>query len=1482
MTSTATVSPSGTSHIDQLLSGQRWASGNLTFAFASSEGALGYSLGDSALFGALSASEQTAFKNILARWAAVSGVTFTEVSDPQSADIAIYWYRASGEAAGIVQYPDGTLQGGDIQLRNALTGSDLGTPGSSSHFWALRAIGEALGLKAPSANVGGFPTSNSVYVSESILSQFAYSGQGVSQIAEGSYPSSPMLNDIAAIQHLYGLNSNAFSGNIGDTTYSFDPSASVIFQARADFGGTDTFNFGAYATNLSVDLRPGGWTDLGGQYAVLDTGDATKKPPGNIALPLDGGLLIENAYGGSGNDTLIGNSANNVLRGAAGNDVLKSGAGDDTLTGGTGDDTFDFSDGGTGRKAITDFALGDTITLRDAVAGGALTLGDGASLTSGQVAFGSDGANSVLRVGLDATPGADLTIVFANGAGFDNLSLSGQTISYIADSAGPRVTGVVAPANGAYRAGQTLTFTVNFHEAVTVTGTPQLALTVGSTTRQADYVSGSGGSSLVFSYTIQGGELDANGVAVGTLALNGGALKDAAGNDADRTLNNVASTAAVLVDAVTPTVSSVAAPSSGTYKTGDTLDFAVTFDETVTVTGAPRLTLTLDTGGMVDAAYVSGSGSSELVFRYTVQAGDADANGVALGAAIGLNGGTLKDGAGNDATLTLNSVGSTAGVLVDAVAPTVTSATVPTANAYKTGDALEFTVNFSEAVTVIGTPQLALTVGSATRQADYVSGSGSSALVFRYTAQSGDLDNDGVAVGSLGLNGGALKDGAGNNAVLTLNSVGSTAGVLVDATSPTVGSVLVPANAAYKAGATLEFTVNFGEAVTVTGTPQLALTVGASVRQADYVSGSGTSALVFRYTVQAGETDTDGVAVGALGLNGGTLKDGAGNDATLALNSVGSTAGVRIDTTAPTIGSASGPSAATYKAGDALDFTVNFSEAVTVSGAPKLALTLDTGATAGATYLSGSGTNALVFRYTVQAGDADANGVTLGAAITLNGGALSDAAGNAATLTGLSVSDLSSVRIDGGAPTVQSITRVGAAVSKATSQSFTVTFSEAVTGVDFNDFALTAGGTAAGTITGVTGSGTTYTVSVGSVSGDGTLRLDLKSSGTGIADAASNAIAAGFTGGQSITIDNTTATPTIAAVAGDDTISAGEVAGLTLSGVVEAGATVALTVGGVAKAASVSGTTWTYALTQGEIDALGAGAKTIAVTATDTVGNVSTTASRIITIAASALTPAPPPTPQQPPSLVDLTAQPSSTFVNLVLDSLRITPGSPKTSSVFTILPDGAVVQSMAARVQADINAALTAFKSGLIGQAVFEERLTLAVAPTTGVAHDAYKFFTGVVPTRAGMSWLIDSINNPNDLTDQYYAKFTVENRYINFALNLGKFGEGRAAFEAKYGGLSFSEGVAKAYGEIIGVSEAQGAGFDVAAALRYIQGQEAYFRAVGGDDLGAKAAMAGYILSVGATYRVGRYYEALEDYVVATVVGQANPVSSPVWDLV
>ncbi len=110
-------------------------------------------------------------------------------------------------------------------------------------------------------------------------------------------------------------------------------------------------------------------------------------------------------------------------------------------------------------------------------------------------------------------------------------------------------------------------------------------------------------------------------------------------------------------------------------------------------------------------------------------------------------------------------------------------------------------------------------------------------------------------------------------------------------------------------------------------------------------------------------------------------------------------------------------------------------------------------------------------------------------------------------------------------PTVSSITRANASPSNAASVQYTVTFSESVTGVDTSDFALATSGTA-GTVSGVTGSGSTYTVTVNSITGDGTLGLNLKTSGTGIKDAASNAITTGFTG-ETYTFDHTAPTPSV-------------------------------------------------------------------------------------------------------------------------------------------------------------------------------------------------------------------------------------------------------------------------------------------------------------------------------------------------------------------
>ena len=140
--------------------------------------------------------------------------------------------------------------------------------------------------------------------------------------------------------------------------------------------------------------------------------------------------------------------------------------------------------------------------------------------------------------------------------------------------------------------------------------------------------------------------------------------------------------------------------------------------------------------------------------------------------------------------------------------------------------------------------------------------------------------------------------GAGDgNASVTIRgrdsfyNLGTGTGTFVaDNTAPTVSSVSsTTANGSYKATQLIDVTVNFSEAVTVTGSPRIQLETGTTDRYATYSSGSGTTALHFIYTVQAGDTnsDLDYVATNSLGLNSGTINDAAGNAATLTLASPG-------------------------------------------------------------------------------------------------------------------------------------------------------------------------------------------------------------------------------------------------------------------------------------------------------------------------------------------------------------------------------------------------------------------------------------------------------------------------------------------------------------------------------------------------------------------------------------------------------------------
>jgi serralysin len=169
------------------------------------------------------------------------------------------------------------------------------------------------------------------------------------------YAQTYMMYDIAALQYLYGAD---FSVNAGNTTYTWDPATGAtnvdgalaiepgrnrVFLTLWDGNGEDTYDLSGYATDLDVDLAPGGHSVFSSaQLAYLGGGRNDGYARGNVFNALlyqdDARSLIENALGGRGDDTLRGNDAANRLEGGAGADTLDGRSRADTLIGGAGRD----------------------------------------------------------------------------------------------------------------------------------------------------------------------------------------------------------------------------------------------------------------------------------------------------------------------------------------------------------------------------------------------------------------------------------------------------------------------------------------------------------------------------------------------------------------------------------------------------------------------------------------------------------------------------------------------------------------------------------------------------------------------------------------------------------------------------------------------------------------------------------------------------------------------------------------------------------------------------------------------------------------------------------------------------------------------------------------------------------------------------------------------------------------------------------------
>jgi large repetitive protein len=575
----------------------------------------------------------------------------------------------------------------------------------------------------------------------------------------------------------------------------------------------------------------------------------------------------------------------------------------------------------------------------------------------------------------------------------------------------------VSAVAGMYNNGQDIDLSFTFPANVAVTGVPSVQVNIGGNLHSANYVLGNGSNTLIFRYTVTLSDEDLNGIEVaGPINLNGGSLQfDLSGVTTDCSLSfAAAATSNVLVDAVVANISSFIAAADATYYFGDTLDFTLNFTESVYITGTPRLVL--DVGGITTYAnYQAGSGSSAISFRLVVGGSDVDANGVGVGSPVDVSSATIVDAGGNNAALTFLPP-SLPGILVNGDIPVITNATAPANATYLLGQNLDFNITFSEVVDVQATPRLALDISGATVYADYISGTGSNTLVFRYTVTAIDEDPNGIELtASIDLNTGTIKDTALNNALLNFSAIDTTL-VTIDGVVSSITSVTPPANTTYAFGQELSFTVNFSESTTIVGASSyIDLTIGGASRQALCSAGTGVSTIC-SYTVTAGDLDLDGITTSSpIILSGSTWKDANGNNADLTFPLPVTTA-INVDGTAAIITSITPPANATYVETNNLNFIVNFDENIIVTGTPRIQISLDSG-TVYANYISGTGSSALTFKYTVVLNNSDADGITLVSPLLLTSGTLKDAYGNSAILSYIAPST-SGILVDALAPMV--------------------------------------------------------------------------------------------------------------------------------------------------------------------------------------------------------------------------------------------------------------------------------------------------------------------------------------------------------------------------------------------------------------------------------------------------------------------------------
>ncbi len=591
---------------------------------------------------------------------------------------------------------------------------------------------------------------------------------------------------------------------------------------------------------------------------------------------------------------------------------------------------------------------------------------------------------------------------------------------------------------------------------------------ISPTLKYAKYLSGSGHTRLLFWYQIGSADKDRDGIIVpdGNFTYDGGKEITSSIQDSIITADDGAELythysdvfdkplkyqradgQAVEGPPIIMSVDITSDPNTGdddprdTYEFEDTIQVRVTFNQDVSVTGMPKLTLNLDSGPE-DATYASGSDSRLLFFHYTVEAGDRDRNGISINQnSLKLDGGTIVavDDPLEIASLDHRALGTQGGHKVDAMAPIITGTGISIVSRppnggtyYGVGSDIDIQVTYDETVEVSGTPILNIALSTSTqpetRTASYDqtasdADSNDRTIVFRYTVSSPDDDPDGVRVLKGSISGGTIESVSPNPlpADRDFEELRTQSDHKVETVEPTVSSVAIVSDGScdvgpYQVDDIICVAATFSERIwvdTSSSDPNVELVPYIEIRVGD---GQAVQApcdcdnvrnaqrLVFEYAVQPGDLDTDGISVDRDSIHdgGGKITDQAGNRADLAHDPIAaSNSGPdnSVDAIVPTItrgptlidGPLSGQD--TYGRGQEIKVEFEFSENVSVTGTPLLALefnyvdsaNVDVTAVKQAPYRAHLSTGCasdidpckLLFSYIVQAGDIDPDGLSI-------------------------------------------------------------------------------------------------------------------------------------------------------------------------------------------------------------------------------------------------------------------------------------------------------------------------------------------------------------------------------------------------------------------------------------------------------------------------------------------------------------------------